>query len=463
MPVNNGAASYHLVGIGGIGMSAIARLLLARGASVSGSDMNRTTLVEALEAEGATVAIGHRAENVGTPDLVIVSSAIAHENPEFVAALERGIDIKTRGAMLAELTGSRKTIAIAGTHGKTTTTAMTATVLEAAGLSPTYAIGGLRVDTGTNAGTGTGPWFVTESDESDGSFLHLQPTIAVVNNVENDHLSSDDELPRLLEQFATFVQRVPSDGCAIIGIDNRGSSFIAKNANVPKTTFATRADADLMARDIVYDGLGSRFTLIERGHDLGTVHLKVPGEINVQNALASIAVARMLKVDMPAIVDALASFRGVRRRFEIVGERAGITIVDDYAHHPTAIAQTIAAARGFTSKKIVVAFQAHKYSRTRYLAPEFAAALALADAVLLTPIYAASEAPIAGVSERSIGEPLAAGGTPVTYVASVDDLLEAVPNAIGSEALVLMLGAGSISGVAHKLGKALDALPAAIG
>jgi UDP-N-acetylmuramate--alanine ligase len=327
--VNSGASSYHLVGIGGIGMSAIARLLLARGAQVSGSDMRRTALVEALEAEGATVAIGHRAENVGTPDLVIVSSAIAHENPEFVAALERGIDIKTRGAMLAELTGSRKTIAIAGTHGKTTTTAMTATVLEAAGVAPTYAIGGLRVDTGTNAGTGSGAWFVTESDESDGSFLHLQPTIAVVNNVENDHLSSDDELPRLLEQFATFVQRVPPDGCAIIGIDNRGSAFIAKTASVPKTTFATRADADLMARDIVYEGLGSRFTVIERGHDLGTVRLNVPGEINIQNALASIAVARMLKVDMPAIAAALASFRGVRRRFEIVGERAGITIVDD--------------------------------------------------------------------------------------------------------------------------------------
>jgi UDP-N-acetylmuramate--alanine ligase len=305
--VNSGASSYHLVGIGGIGMSAIARLLLARGAQVSGSDMRRTALVEALEAEGATVAIGHRAENVGTPDLVIVSSAIAHENPEFVAALERGIDIKTRGAMLAELTGSRKTIAIAGTHGKTTTTAMTATVLEAAGVAPTYAIGGLRVDTGTNAGTGSGAWFVTESDESDGSFLHLQPTIAVVNNVENDHLSSDDELPRLLEQFATFVQRVPPDGCAIIGIDNRGSAFIAKTASVPKTTFATRADADLMARDIVYEGLGSRFTVIERGHDLGTVRLNVPGEINIQNALASIAVARMLKVDMPAIAAALAS------------------------------------------------------------------------------------------------------------------------------------------------------------
>jgi UDP-N-acetylmuramate--alanine ligase len=461
--VNSGsAASYHLVGIGGIGMSAIARLLLARGARVSGSDVRRSELVEQLEGEGAVVAIGHRAENVGTPDLVIVSSAIAQDNPEFVAAIERGIDIKTRGAMLADLTGSRKTIAIAGTHGKTTTTAMAATILEHARLEPTYAIGGLRVDTGTNAGAGAGVWFVTESDESDGSFLHLQPTVAVVTNVENDHLSSDDELPGLLAQFSTFVQRVPPDGCAIIGLDNRGSAFIAKNATVPKMTFATRTDADLTARDIAYDGLGSRFTLVERGIVLGTVQLHVPGEINVQNALAAIAVARTLKVDVPPIVAALDAFRGVRRRFEIVGEHGGVTIVDDYAHHPTAIAQTIAAARGYTGKPVVVAFQPHRYSRTRYLAVDFAAALATADTVVLAPIYAASEAPIAGVSERSIGDPLAATGTPVTYVTSVDDLLEAIPRVIGSEAVVLMLGAGSISGVAHRLGAMLDALPAAV-
>ncbi len=443
-------------------MSAIARLLLARGARVSGSDVHRSDLVAQLETEGARVAIGHRAENVGAPSLVIVSSAIAHDNPEFVAAIERGIDIKTRGAMLAELTGSRKTIAIAGTHGKTTTTAMAVTILERAGVEPTFAIGGLRVDTGTNAGSGSGAWFVTESDESDGSFLHLQPTIAVVTNVENDHLSSDDELPGLLAQFATFVQRVPPDGCAIIGIDNRGSAFIAKNATAPKTTFATRADADLMARDITYDGLGSRFALVERGHVLGEVRLHVPGEINVQNALAAIAVARVLKIDVPAIVAALEAFRGVRRRFEIVGEHGGVTVVNDYAHHPTTIAQTIAAASGYTGKPIVVAFQPHRYSRTRYLAADFAAALSTADAVLLAPIYAASEAPIEGVSERSIGEPLARRGTPVTYVASVDALLEAVPRCIGDDAVVLMLGAGSISGVAQRLGATLGALPAAL-
>jgi len=450
-PVNNGATAYHLVGIGGIGMSAIARLLLARGARVSGSDVSRSALIDALETEGARIAIGHAAGNLGDAHRVIVSSAIAHDNPEFVAALERGIDIKTRGAMLAELTGSRKTIAIAGTHGKTTTTAMTAAILEAAGLDPTFAIGGLRVDTGTNAGLGTGPWFVTESDESDGSFLHLEPTIAVVTNVENDHLASDDELPGLLAQFATFVQRVPADGRAIVGLDNRGSAFIARNANVPKTTFAVHHDADIVARDVGYAGLGSRFTLFDNGVSLGEIRLQVPGEINVQNALAAIAVARVLKIGVPAIAAALAAFRGVRRRFEIVGERDGLVVVDDYAHHPTAIAQTIAAARGSSDARIVVAFQPHRYTRTRYLAADFATALAHADAVVLTPIYAASETPIPGVSERSIGEPLAAGGTPVTYVAHVDDLIDAIPRVAGDRAIVLMLGAGSISGVAHRL------------
>jgi UDP-N-acetylmuramate--alanine ligase len=448
---------YHLVGIGGIGMSAIARLLLARGATVTGSDVRRTPLIDELEAEGATIAIGHRAENVGDAALVIVSSAIAQDNPEFTAAIDRGIDIKTRGAMLADLTASRKTIAIAGTHGKTTTTAMTAAIFEEAGLAPTFAIGGVRVDSGTNAGSGEGPWFVTESDESDGSFLHLHPTIACVNNVENDHLSSDDELPGLLADFVAFVQRVPSDGRAIVGLDNRGSAFVAASASVPKTTFAARGEADVTARDIVYDGLGSRFTLVENGVVLGAIELRVPGEINVQNALAALCCARAAKIEFAPIARALAAFRGVRRRFEIVAERDGVVIVDDYAHHPTAIAQTIAATRGFTDAPVVVAFQPHRYSRTRFLAADFAAALAFADRVILTPIYAASEAPIPGVSERSIGEPLERAGTPVTYVGDAAELLDVVPRVAGERAVVLMLGAGSISGIAHRLAERMTA------
>jgi UDP-N-acetylmuramate--alanine ligase len=234
-------------------------------------------------------------------------------------------------------------------------------------------------------------------------------------------------------------------------LDNRGSAFIGNDAVVPKTTFAIHRDADIMARDIVYSGLGSHFTLIENGIAAGAITLCVPGEINVQNALAAIAVARALKIEPATIAAALATFRGVRRRFEILGTVDGRTIVDDYAHHPTAIAQTIAAARGSSDVPVVVAFQPHRYTRTRYLAADFATALAGADTVLLTPIYAASEAPIAGVSERSIGDPLAAGGTPVTYVERVEDLIEAVPRIAPPDAVVLMLGAGSISSVAHAL------------
>jgi UDP-N-acetylmuramate--alanine ligase len=449
--------AYHLVGIGGIGMSAIARLLLARGARVTGSDVRCGELVAQLEAEGARVAVGHRAENVGDAETVVVSSAIARDNPEFQAALSRKLRVVTRGEMLAELARGHKLVAVAGTHGKTTTTAMLASVFEGAGLDPTVAIGGVRVDTGTNARAGAGRWFVTESDESDGSFLHLAPAIAIVTNVENDHIASDAELPRLLAQFAEFVNKVPPSGRAVIGNDNASSAFIARQANAPVSTFATRAQADLTATDIRYENLGSRFTVCELGVALGEVALRVPGEINVLNALAALAAARAAGVAFDVSARALGGFRGVQRRFEIVG-RGALTVVDDYAHHPTAIAQTIAAARSFArGRPVIVAFQPHRYTRTDYLKDDFARALGAADRVILAPVYAASEPPIPGVSERSIGEPLAAAGTPVEYVGDVEALVETIPRDAPEGALVLMLGAGSISSVAHRLGERLAA------
>jgi len=451
--VNTGTAAYHLVGVGGIGMSAIARLLLARGARVSGSDVKRTPLIDELEAEGVRVTIGQRAENIGEARTVVVSSAIAHDNPEFVAAIDRKLDVITRGAMLAELAKGHKLVAVAGTHGKTTTTAMLATIFETAGLDPTVAVGGIRVDTGSNARAGKGPWFVTESDESDGSFLYLNPTVAVVNNVENDHIASDADLLTLLEQFVVFVNKVPANGRVIIGNDNRGSKVVGRQATASVTTFATRdRDADLTATDIAYENLGSRFTACDRGTVLGEITLNVPGEINVLNALAAIAAARAAAIRFDDIARGLASFHGVQRRFQIVG-RGALTIVDDYAHHPTAIAQTIAAARTFADgRPLIVAFQPHRYTRTQYLKNDFANALHGADRVILTPIYAASEEPIDGVTERSIGTPLAASGTPVTYVSDVEDLLDEVPRTAPADALVLMLGAGSISAIAHRLG-----------
>jgi UDP-N-acetylmuramate--alanine ligase len=446
--------AYHLVGVGGIGMSAIARLLVARGANVSGSDVRRTPLVAELEAEGVRVEIDHRAENVGAAETVVVSSAIAHDNPEFVTAVDRKLNVVTRGAMLAELAKGHKLVAVAGTHGKTTTTAMLATIFEHAGLDPTVAVGGVRVDTKTNARAGKGPWFVTESDESDGSFLYLNPTIAVINNIENDHVASDADLPRLLGQFTVFANKVPASGRVIVGNDNRASKAVGRQVQAPVSTFATRDEAaDLTATDIRYADLGACFTVCDRGVQLGEIELNVPGEINVLNALAAIGAARAAGIRFDDITQALAQFHGVQRRFEIVG-RGALTVVDDYAHHPTAIAQTIAAARGFAhDNPVIVAFQPHRYTRTQYLKDEFAQALQGADRVILTPVYAASEKPIDGVSERSIGEPLAASGTPVTYANDVEELLEIVPRESPAGALVLMLGAGSITSVAHRLGE----------
>ena len=451
--------AYHLVGIGGIGMSAIARLLLARGAQVSGSDMRRTPLIAELEGEGARIAIGHRAENVGAADAVVVSSAIAHENPEYAEAVRRGIRIITRGEMLAQMIGTEPTAAIAGTHGKTTTTAMVATIFEAAGLDPTVAVGGERIDSGSNARAGAGTWFVTESDESDGSFLHLSPTIAVVTNIENDHIANDTEMAGLIDQFITFLGKVPECGSSVVGIDNRHSAALAAKLQAPNLrTFAARDPAaTYYARNIRYDGFGSRFELIERSQLLGEIELRVPGEINVMNALAAAAASRAASVDFASIAHALAGFGGVRRRFEVVGRSERMTVIDDYAHHPTAVRQTIAAARRVTAAKIVVAFQPHRFTRTQYLAADFASALAGADCVYLTPVYAAAEDPIPGVSERSIGDPLAAAGTDVRYVSDVEALAATLAADAPPGALVLMLGAGSISKVAHRLGEAIDA------
>ncbi len=458
-------SSYHLVGVGGIGMSAIARLLLARGARVSGSDAGRSALVANLEREGVRASVGHQASNLGEDvGTVVVSSAIARDNPEYAAARERGLTIVTRGEMLAELTRGHRLVAVAGTHGKTTTTGMLATVFERAGLDPTVAVGGVRVETGSNARAGAGPWFVTEADESDGSFLHLDPAIAIVTNIENDHIASDAELPKLLAQFAAFVAKVPPDGRAVVGNDNRASAELGRGASVPLTTFASRegVTADLTVDEISYADLGARFMVSEHGVPQGEISLRVPGEINVQNALAALGAALAAGIPFADVAEGLAHFRGVQRRFEVVG-RGAITVIDDYAHHPTAIAQTIAAARGYAPKgtPLVVAFQPHRYTRTQYLQADFARALAGADRVLLAPVYAASEAPIPGVSERSIGEPLAAAGTPVTYVDDVESLLDAVPREAPDGALVLMLGAGSISGVAHRLGERVAGAPLA--
>ncbi len=444
--------TLHFVGIGGIGMSAIARILLARGQSVTGSDVSESALLDELRKLGAAITVGHNTKNVNGARAVVVSSAIDADNPEYRHACERGIPIVRRGEMLRRIMEGKKGIAICGTHGKTTTTAMTAAILRTAGLDASLVLGGIDVNTGTNAHHGAGAWFLTEADESDGSFSLLEPAIAVVNNIENDHLSSDAELPKLIASFDQFLSRLPQDGVAIVGVDNPQSRSIAASPRDARTvTFGIAADAGVHASNIRFADLGSSFDVIAGGVCLGSVELGVPGAINIENALAAIAVGRAVDVPFVRIAQALHEFRGVRRRFEILAKTPRMIVVDDYAHHPTAVRATIAAARQYHRGPLVVAFQPHRYTRTAYLAPAFVEALGGADEVYLAPVYAASEPPIDGISERSIGEPLAAGGTPVHYVKYVHDLRAVLQDRVPPNALVLMLGAGNITKVARDL------------
>jgi UDP-N-acetylmuramate--alanine ligase len=447
--IHDGAA-VHLVGVSGIGMSALARILLARGHSVSGSSDRRTALTDALETEGVRVSIGHAAQHVGQAGMVIVSSAIGAGNPEIVEALARGIPLVKRGAVLAELMNARRGIAVAGTHGKTTTTAMLATVLEAGGLAPSYAIGGERIDTNTNAKHSEGPWFVAESDESDGSFVAMRPEIAVLTNIENDHVSGDAEMAALVRAFDGFLSALPAHGLALVGVDEPAAASLAPHARAARTLTYGVSGGDMVARDVQEADFGSRFEVELAGVALGAVRLRVPGTINVFDALPSVLVGMELGIPFATIAQSLGEFRGVRRRFEILARTPRMIVVDDYAHHPTAVAATIAAARNAFAGPIVVAFQPHRYTRTRYLAAGFAQALRGADQVVLTEVYAASEAPIAGADSSAIGEPLRAAGGTVAYV-KVGELAAYLAEHVPQGALVLLLGAGSITGAAAQL------------
>lgn len=446
---------FHLIGVGGIGMSAIARILLARGEVVSGSDVAVTPLIEQLRREGVHVTIGHGARNVGQADTVVVSSAIDRRNPEYVAASRRGISLLHRGEMLARLLQGRRGIAVCGTHGKTTTTAMTHAVLRHGGVDAGLILGGIDASLQTNAHDGTSPWFVTEADESDGSFALLDPAIAIVTNIENDHLSSDDELPGLARAFAEFLGKLPDDGLAIIGSDNPlAASLGSHDLRSRVVTYGLGAQT-VRAAAVAFDNFGSRFDAFAGERKLGSIELRVPGAMNVQNALAALAVGHELGLPFGAIARGLRGFRGVRRRFEVLARDERMTLVDDYAHHPTAVRATIAAARRYHPGELVVAFQPHRYTRTAFLANEFADALRGADKIYLAPVYAASEPVIPGVSEKSIGETLTAAGGRVGYVACVDDLEDRILDETPPGAMVLMLGAGNITDVALRLAKRL--------
>ncbi|MCC6472785.1 MAG: UDP-N-acetylmuramate--L-alanine ligase [Burkholderiales bacterium] len=453
----------HFVGIGGSGMSGIAEVLLNLGYQVSGSDVAAGQATERLAALGAKVALGHGEHNVAGADAVVVSTAVGSDNPEVRAARARRIPVVPRALMLAELMRLRQGIAVAGTHGKTTTTSLVASVLAEGGLDPTFVIGGRLTASASNARLGAGEFIVVEADESDASFLHLQPVMAVVTSIDADHMETyQHDFARLKKAFVDFLQNLPFYGSAILCADDANVREILPFVSKPVITYGLREDAMVRAVDVV-DGERMRFRVLREEAPPLEVSLNLPGRHNVQNALAAIAVAGELDVADEALAAALAKFRGVGRRFQRWGEidlpgaRGRFTLVDDYGHHPAEMRATLEAARGaFRGRRVVLAFQPHRYSRTRDLFEDFVRVLCEADALLLTEVYPAGEAPIVAADGRSLARAVrVAGRVEPVFVERVAELPEAILNTAADGDVVVTMGAGSIGTVPALLGKAV--------
>lgn len=449
----------HFVGIGGSGMSGIAEVLCTLGYEVSGSDNADNAATRRLSGLGARVMRGHNASNVLGTDCVVVSSAIKHDNPELMEARSQRIPIVPRAAMLAELMRFRRGIAIAGTHGKTTTTSLTAAVLSEGGMDPTFVIGGQLLAAGANAKLGDGQWLVAEADESDGSFLRLNPLISVVTNIDADHLENyGNDFERVKAAFAEFLQRLPFYGLAVLCIDDPEVAALAEDTPRHVMTYGFAENADVRAEDVVQEGGCMRFTLRLPEDVSVPVTLALPGRHNVQNALAASAVAWQLGVAPENIAAALEKFAGIGRRFNDLGEvatpnGAKVRLVDDYGHHPKELAAVFAAARGgWPDKRLVVAFQPHRYSRTRDQFDAFAAVLSEVDVLVLSEVYPAGEAPIAGADAKSLARAIRARGRNEPVVVSqVADLVEVLPDILQDGDLLLMMGAGDIGHTAQQI------------
>ena len=452
----------HFVGIGGIGMSGIAELLANLGYEVSGSDAKRTEVTERLEKLGVRIAAGHNARNVGAVDVVVISSAIRPDNPELAEARTRGIPVIPRAEMLAELMRLRYGIAIAGAHGKTTTTSMIALILDRAGLDPTAVIGGRLSAFGSNARLGNGDYMVAEADESDRSFLKLSPSIAVITNIDHEHMESYGTWDNLQQAFADFANKVPFYGAVVACVDDVPVRELITRLTRRVISYGLQ-DAEVTGTDMRLQAFGSTCTVVQRRsnsrHDvLGDLHLHVPGRHNVLNALAATAVGLEVGVPFSKIASGLAEFRGAERRFQTKGEVNGVLVVDDYGHHPTEIAAVLAAARAGIDRRVIAVFQPHRYTRTQQLMKDFGPALAKADAIVLTDIYAAGEPPIEGITIEALADAVrATAGAPVSLVKAIDDVAAAVAGMCRPGDLVITLGAGSIGGVADRILTALQA------
>jgi UDP-N-acetylmuramate--alanine ligase len=449
----NKKVKVHFVGIGGIGMSGIAELLLNLGYRVSGSDLKESEITRRLASLGGIVSAGHRAENVAPDvDVVVTSSAVKKNNAEVIAAKDRGIPVIPRAEMLAELMRLKEGVAIAGSHGKTTTTSLIATVVAHAGLDPTAVVGGKLNAFGSNAKLGKGRLMVVEADESDGSFLRLSPAIAVITNVDPEHLDYYGTVEALQQAFVDFADRVPFYGLAVLCLDHPVVQHLIPRIGKRHTTYGVSPQAEWRADDVKLGPFQSRFTVSYKGTVQGEVMLRMVGAHNVLNALACCAVAHELGIPFKVTVEALAEFAGVQRRFTVRGEVNGITVVDDYGHHPAEIRATLAGARAsFPHRRIVCAFQPHRYTRTRDLFGEFATAFNDADAVLLTDIYAAGEDPIAGVSGARLHDAVKACGHRDTAFVERPDLARKLREKARQGDLVLTLGAGDITHASEEL------------
>jgi UDP-N-acetylmuramate--alanine ligase len=442
----------HFVGVGGIGMSGIAEVLLNLGYPVSGSDLAASDTTRRLASLGATILVGHDPSHVGeSVDVVVISSAVKMSNPEVVRARELGIPVIPRAEMLAELMRMKLGVAVAGSHGKTTTTSFIAEIVARADLDPTVVIGGRLRALGSNARIGQGRLLVVEADESDGSFLLLSPTIAVVTNIDPEHLDHFRTIEALEQAFVEFVNRVPFYGRAILCLDHPRVRALLPLVRKPFVTYGTSADADWVASDVAVDGLETSFEVRHGDEHHGRVRLRLPGRHYAANALAAVVAANELGVPFATVQQALAEFGGIDRRFEVLGDAANILVVDDYGHHPEEVRATLRAAReGFRDRRLVVVFQPHRFTRTRDLFDDFLTAFDDAEQLFLTDIYAAGEERIEGVSGDALYQALKRRGhLDVQFRAARDALTDAVFGALRPSDLLLVLGAGDI----HKLGK----------
>jgi len=457
----------HFVGIGGSGMSGIAEVMLSLGYKVQGSDLKTNKQTRRLENQGATVFIGHAAANIEHADAVVVSSAVDETNPEVAAARERLMPVVQRAEMLAELMRFRYSIAVSGTHGKTTTTSLVASVLAEGGLDPTFVIGGRLKSADANARLGQGDYLVAEADESDASFVHLNPMLAIVTNIDADHMSTyDGDIEKLRSGFIEFLHNLPFYGLAVVCTDDPGVNEVLAGIGRSVVTYGTNDDADVRAENIEFEQGHTLFDVVRSG-DREPLHisLQLPGMHNVRNSLAAIAVADELQIGDDAVVSALLKFEGIDRRFQSLGEvetvAGKVMLVDDYGHHPTEIAATLAAARsGWPDRRVVLVFQPHRYTRTRDLMDDFATVLSDADVAILLDVYAAGEDPIAGADGRAIARAVRTRGSvePV-FVEALDELQPVLESIIEAGDLVLTMGAGDIGAYAAGLPDLLATKP----